>query len=618
MAGNTTMAFAEDGTLVGPRQFEKGNSGSYDSSTTRNIVLAGMSMLTNIAPPINNIPDIWGEGALFAFSGMDGETNVSSGFAAAFARDRYGLLFHTPQRRLLKIELRAEGTTRIATGDVLAVDTPQGDLVVAFSHWHTLIGVTPHDTRLQLRFEGGPIASWKDPFWVSEDEKNHDVLALVEKGGRFALSYGETVAQAQHRAKAGLELEVADEVSKRLAIYHEIPSLKSAELDRLLKKCVSVMKVNTLSKEGAFHQSWSTPDRVPHKHMWLWDSVFHSFAMRRLLPRLSWDLLKSVLDTQTADGMIPIQMTVSGSGRWPDVIQPPILAWGVWENYQALKDKSCLKYALPRLERYLEWECANRDRNGNSLLEWSIVYRGGEAGMDNSPRFDRAVPFDAVDFSVYVALEMQYTAWIARELGEVDKGHYWERRSRLISEKVHRDLWHQGDGFYYDREIEGQATGVKAVSGFYPLLLDDIPQERVDRLVQALKDPTQFNTAFPVPTVAVSDPTWSTDMWRGPTWVNTNYLVIRGLAKQGRPEEANWLARKSIELVLKYYQRYGVLFEFYDAKDEVPPVACDRRGPPKEPYDIRVKVDSIRDYHWTAAVTTCLLFGLDETRNQDV
>ena len=564
-----------------------------------------------VTPRVNNLPDIWGEGALFAFSGMDGETNVSSGFVAAFARERYGLLFQTPRRRLLDITLHHEGTTRIATGDVLAVETLQGDLVVTFSHWHTLISFTPDDTRLQLSLEGGPVALWQNPFWVSEAEENRDVLALVEQEGRFALSYGQSVSQARQRARAGLEVEVADEVAKRLAIYDKTPALESTEEDRLLKKCVSVMKVNTLSKEGAIQQTWSTPDRVPHRHMWLWDSVFHSFGMNRLLPRLSWDFLKSVLDTQTADGMIPIQMTASSGPSWPTAIQPPLVAWGVWENYQALKDKTCLQFALPRLERYLEWDCANRDRNGNGLLEWSLDqgrnYRGGEAGMDNSPRFDRTIPFDAVDFSVYAALDMQYTARIAKELGEAEKGVHWERRSRAMSALVHRDLWHQEDGFYYDRELDRRFIRVKAISGFYPLLLDDIPSERVDRLVEALKDPTLFNTAFPVPTVAVSDPAWSTDMWRGPTWLNASYFVIRGLARQGRAAEADWLAQKSIQFVLKYYQRYGVLFEYYDAKDEVPPPACDRKGPIKAPFDIRAKGGSIRDYHWTAAVTAQLL-----------
>jgi hypothetical protein len=54
-------------------------------------------------------------------------------------------------------------------------------------------------------------------------------------------------------------------------------------------------------------------------------------------------------------------------------------------------------------------------------------------------------------------------------------------------------------------------------------------------------------------------------------------------------------------------QTNGVVFEFYDAQDQVPPVACDRKGPHREPYDIRQKTDPIRDYHWTAALTARLL-----------
>jgi hypothetical protein len=50
-----------------------------------------------------------------------------------------------------------------------------------------------------------------------------------------------------------------------------------------------------------------------------------------------------------------------------------------------------------------------------------------------------------------------------------------------------------------------------------------------------------------------------------------------------------------------------VLFEFFDATDKRPPTQCDRKGLHQEPYDIYRKMDSIRDYHWTAALTALLL-----------
>jgi glycogen debranching enzyme len=341
----------------------------------------------------------------------------------------------------------------------------------------------------------------------------------------------------------------------------------------------------------------------------LWDSVFHSLAMNRLNPRVGWHLIKSVLDTQRPDGMIPHQTSITG---WQSSItQPPLLAWGVWQNYQALEDRTCLSYALPCLERYLDWDCAQRDTNGNGLLEWFIEEnercRSGESGLDNSPRFDEAVLLDAVDFSTFAAQDMLFVAHIAAELGDRERAQRWQERAGALSQRIHQGLWDDSDGFYYDRRMDNRFSRVRAVSGFFPLLLDDIPPDRVERLVRALLDPTHFAAAFPVPSVALSHPSWSTDLWRGATWINTNYLIVQGLRKHGRSEEAAWLSEATINHVLKYYEQFGVIFEFYDAADRTSPVACDRKGPRGEHYDIRVKIDSIRDYHWSAALTACLL-----------
>ena len=566
-------------------------------------------MLARLLSCAPNLPDVWGEGALFAFSGLDGETNVTSGFVATYSREPYGLLFHTPRRRFLDVEVGGPAKPSLATGDVCAVETAGGELVVAFSAWHTIAGTLPASTRLRLRLEAGPAAVQRGAYRVSVAPDGRDALALGEREGRFALAYGRTAGEACQRVEAGLAADVEVEATARLAIYRRLPTLADSGLDRLLKKCFSVMKVNTLSPEGCIRQIWSTPDRVPHRDMWLWDSVFHALGMNPLLPEVGWDDLKSMLDTQDPDGAIWHQASVDG--RKSSVTQPPLLAWGVWENYQALPDPSHLDYALPRLEGYLEWDLAHRDQNGNGLLEWLLSddprCRCGESGLDNSPRFDRAVPMDHVDFSAYAAQDMAYVSRIAQELGMTDKAEVWRERSRAMSGKIHAHLWNEQMGFYCDRDLEGHFSPVRAVSGFLPLLLDDIPTEHVERLVQALLDPNLFNTAFPVPSLAVSEPSWSTDMWRGPTWLNTNYLIIEGLRRRGKLNEARWLAEKTIAFALKYYREYGVLFEFYDAKDQIPPLACDRKGPRREPYDIRRKSDSIRDYHFTASLTARLL-----------
>ncbi len=202
---------------------------------------------------------------------------------------------------------------------------------------------------------------------------------------------------------------------------------------------------------------------------------------------------------------------------------------------------------------------------------------------------------------------MLHVAKIARELGEAGKAAAWEQRAGKIAATIHRVLWNEADGFYYDAQLDGRLSKVKAVTGCLPLLFDNLPAGRAARLVAMLKDPRHFNTAFPIPSLAISEPMWSTDMWRGATWRNLNYFTILGLRRHGFSAEAAWLKAETIEHVRKYYEQAGVVFEFYDAKDQLPPWHCDRKGPHRGVYDFRQKYDGIRDYHWTAAITACLL-----------
>ena len=557
------------------------------------------------------LPDIWGEGAIFAFSGFDGPTCSASNFVLTFGHAPGDLVIQTADTYLLKLRLAEEGRVLAATGDVLAVETPAGELIITFSAWHTVVGQLPEGATAELA--ALPPVGGTDPWAPHYDPRrltDAETVILRRRGSRFAVAYGETPEVAGERAEAGLSADLQAEVGRRLAFYAAAPKGTDDGETRFLRKCASVMKVNTLGPEGAIPRHWSTPDRVPHRYMWLWDSVFHSFAMNWVHPQRSWDFLMAMLEAQQPDGMISHVKMVSG--RISEVTQPPLLAWGVWENYAALGDKARLAAAFPRLEAYLAWNLARRDRNGDGLLEWAIEAnrrsRSGESGMDNCSRFDGAVILDAPDFSAYQAHDMACLARIADALGRPERAALWRDRSRAMSAAIHAQLWNPARQFYCDRDMDGAFIPVRAVSGFMPLLLDDTPPDHVDALARALRDPTAFGAACPIPSVALDEPTWSTDMWRGAAWINMNYMTIIGLARHGRRETADWLAERTLAFVRDAYERHGVLFEFFDARGQRPPMACDRKGPGSGVYDIRARYEVIRDYHWTAAL--CLVLAL--------
>ena len=68
---------------------------------------------------------------------------------------------------------------------------------------------------------------------------------------------------------------------------------------------------------------WTTPDRWPHRALWLWDSAFHAVGWRHLDPGLAREMIDAVFDAQQPDGRVPHMSTPESSSA---ITQPPVLA----------------------------------------------------------------------------------------------------------------------------------------------------------------------------------------------------------------------------------------------------------------------------------------------------
>jgi hypothetical protein len=64
--------------------------------------------------------------------------------------------------------------------------------------------------------------------------------------------------------------------------------------------------------------------------------------------------------------------------------------------------------------------------------------------------------------------------------------------------------------------------------------------------------------------VAIGDPDFERDMWRGPVWMNTAFAVISGLRRYGYHAAAADFAYRLCDGVYRTYGRTGRFYEFYD------------------------------------------------------
>lgn len=548
------------------------------------------------------LPDVWSEGALFAYSGVDGPTCTASGFVATLLEKPFGLLIHTPMRRMIRFLLKGSGNTDCLLGDMAAIVTSLGNFGLAYSEWHTIIGIFPEQAEVSVVREFG-LWETMDGTAISVDEDTHDAVVLKAVGSRLAICYGDCLEQAMGRLDDALKLDFETVAIERMKFTGTVMGLTD-KYQALLMKCLSVMKVNTLWPEGAIKRRWSTPDRVPHRHMWLWDSVFHALGMLLFDSALAWDFVDAVLDTQQEDGMIPHMYRTDGTHS--EITQPPLLAWAVREVEGVLNDPECLKMAYPKLLKYLEWFDTNRRDEASGMYFWHINEfrnnRCDESGMDNSPRFDSGERLLAVDLNCYLANEWANMATMAERMGLTDESKQAWQRHEQLAERVHQRMWNEKSGLYHDLKLDGSFSPVLAVSGFLPLLLLSLPQTHLASLLKHLDNPMTFGTRYPVPSVAANDPSYGHDMWRGATWVNMNWLIYTGLKLHGKSREARKLAKTTIAAAEAAAKAHGVVFEFMDSAGKKAPTLLDRKGKcENKPYLVG-KMDSVRDLHWTAAL----------------
>jgi neutral trehalase len=120
-----------------------------------------------------------------------------------------------------------------------------------------------------------------------------------------------------------------------------------------------------------------------------------------------------------------------------------------------------------------------------------------------------------------------------------------------------------------------------------------------------------FGTALPVPSVAVCDAAhYAKDMWRGPVWVNVNWLIAEGLDRYGFRADAASLRQRTAAAVEEMAERYGTLFEFYDDRAEVDPPRLLRKGCCDASPDSPGGHLAIHDYGWTASLYVDMAYRL--------
>lgn len=167
---------------------------------------------------------------------------------------------------------------------------------------------------------------------------------------------------------------------------------------------------------------------------------------------------------------------------------------------------------------------------------------------------------------------------IGRELPEELVG------SIAQSELALNQLWDAYKGQYFSRAHKTKKlVRESTIATLLPLYAGCVTPERAEQLVSLLHSRQQFGADYPVPSVPFSSKFFEAhSYWQGPTWLNTNWLIIDGLRRYGYKQEADIIKAKSLQLVREHGN-----YEYFSPVDGSPAGA--------------------KDFSWTAALALDML-----------
>jgi hypothetical protein len=357
-----------------------------------------------------------------------------------------------------------------------------------------------------------------------------------------------------------------------------------------MDECRRVLEQNwrTGTHSGVrFAYTCPSPARYPWQ--WYWDSCLTAIAARHFDPARPRAELESLLAAAEPDGFIGHtifwERAVTRTRRlfynvrsrrdlMTATIQPPLLAWA-W--LITVGDPR----AEPRILAHHQAVLDRRDLEGDGLI-WII--QPDESGLDASPTFDSVWGWRAHGTPGFVDLvrrnrRLGFDARAVRRAGgPVVCGaltNTLHGLSRLalgqpsITPALIDRLYNESSGLFGHEVWPGRRRPrVVTWAALAPLALADLPEAIGRRLVEEhLLDPTRFWLPVPPPSVAADERTFSMKdtfiglrrYWRGPTWVNSAWLVWLGLLRLGYEAQAQELARRVLGAVAG-----AGLREYYD------------------------------------------------------
>ncbi|SPQ21135.1 69ecd459-f685-4579-8bc8-fe9ee5bd7476 [Thermothielavioides terrestris] len=390
---------------------------------------------------------------------------------------------------------------------------------------------------------------------------------------------------------------------------------------------------NRQALEGPYELFTSIPSRPFFPRGFLWDEGFHLLPVADWDIDLTMEIVRSWFNLMDDDGWIAREQILGAEARskvpgefqtqYPHYANPPTLFFVLDAFVEKLRktngslpadrqrltqDESLatasldnpeiglehLRRLYPLLQRQFDWfrrtqagDIASYDREAFSTKE-AYRWRGRTvthcltSGLDDYPRPQPPHPGELhVDLLSWVGVMAKSLANIADVLGLAGDAERYRKILDAIEHNLDDLHWSEKDGCYCDATIddfeENKLVCHKGYLSLFPflagLLRADSP--RLGKLLALIGDEEELWSPHGLRSLSKRDEFYGAgeNYWRGPVWINMNYLAIVQLynvATQDGPHKEtardlySRLRRNVVDTVFKSWEETGFAWEQYN------------------------------------------------------
>lgn len=297
------------------------------------------------------------------------------------------------------------------------------------------------------------------------------------------------------------------------------------------------------------------------------------FFLADLMPESAWAAVEIFMEKQKENGLFPVVVRTTGQAFYRQIQNIWPFARCAFEIARKLnKGEEALTRIYHAAAAYDRWLGEYRDHKGLGLVEMFCEY---DTGHDKSPRVtDGGLPHNMdpdagtmPDLEILPILAPDLSAMrfqgrvalkeIAALLGWENKVCFWHEEAEKSRSAIKKYLYDPEDDYYYDVDSSGKFRKYRTEHITRLYLNEVVSQEEFDRQYKRyFEDPREFLTAFPYPSVSVSDPSFVKELpdncWGGNTQALTALRASMWLPRYGREDERERLLKRWMRAFIDY------------------------------------------------------------------